>query len=166
VHVPVDVSHACGAGQSALDTHGAAPPSTLVPITNTTGLLTPPPGVGFTTMTSTFPALATRYAGTAAFTTEPLTYVVANAVLPKNACAPGTNPLPERDRLNAPDPGLTDEGVNPVNIGVGLSVPTVMSTVVGLDPPPGAGLDTPRGRVPAVDKYDAGTSASSSVGEV
>jgi hypothetical protein len=44
-----------------------------------------------------------------------------------------------------------------------LRVPTVTVTVVGLTPPPGGGLKTPIGSVPATLRYAAGTTASSFV---
>jgi hypothetical protein len=92
--------------------------------------------------------------------------VVDRAVLPKNACTPSTKLVPERSRVKAPEPALTDDGSRVVSVGVGLRVPTAILTVVGLNPPPGAGLNTPSGKVPALDKYAAGTAASSCVDEV
>jgi hypothetical protein len=115
-------------------------------IANVTGEAAPPPGAGFVTETGTDPMCAMSVAAIEAVSVVALTYVVVFELPLKVTTDAGMNPLPATVSVNAAEPAVTLDGCSEVTVGVRL----LMVKVSALDvPPPGAGLVTVTGRVPA-----------------
>src|ERR1700687_889180 len=72
----------------------------------------PPPGAGFTTVTTPVPACARLDAGTAACKVSPLTKVVARACPFHCASEPETNPTPLMVIVRPPEPGVALAGAS------------------------------------------------------
>jgi hypothetical protein len=81
----------------------------------------PPPGIGFTTLTTAVPEVAMSDAGTVPVSWEPLTKVVANDLPFQFTTEPGTKPLPFTVREKPAPPGAVLVGTSGVLIsGTGL----------------------------------------------
>jgi len=107
----------------------------------------PPPGVGLVTVTFALPEVVISEARIAAVSCVELTKVVVFA-LPLNFTAEvETKPVPLTVRVNAAPPAVAPVGESEVIFGDGLL--TVKFDAVD-GPPPGAGLLTTTGGVPAV----------------
>jgi hypothetical protein len=107
----------------------------------------PPPGVGFVTVTGGVPAEATSPARIAAVICVELTNVVTLAVPLKFTTELATKPVPFTVRVKAPVPATTPVGDSEVMVGAGLFTAKFM---VFEAPPPGVGLVTTTGKLPAV----------------
>jgi hypothetical protein len=116
----------------------------------------PPPGAAFVTVTGKVPAVAMAVAGIVAVTSVVLTNVVVAAVPLKLTAEPLTKPVPVTVSVNAAPPAVALEGESDVIVGAGLF--TVKFDAVEV-PPPGAGLVTVTGNVPAVAMAVAGIAA-------
>lgn len=140
----------------------AAPPAVavvgLIEVSVGTGLLAtltvnveasevPPPGAGLVTVTGKLPAVAMSPAVIAAVTCVALTNVVVLA-LPLNFTEEvETKPVPFTVKVNAAPPAVAPLGERDVIVGAGLFTVKVDEADV---PPPGAGLVTVTGNVPAL----------------
>jgi hypothetical protein len=106
----------------------------------------PPPGLGFTTVTLTVPAVATSAAGTAAVTCVELTSVVGSVLVPKFTAEVETKFVPLTVSVNAAPPATC---VCPSDASVGTGLLTVkVRTIAG--PVTGAGLLIETLNVPAL----------------
>jgi hypothetical protein len=116
----------------------------------------PPPGVGFTTVTDAFLAVATWLAGTKAVNFVPFTYVVVSPVPFQFTVDPETKFVPVTVRVNAAPPAVALEGESEARIGAGLLTVNVRAPEV---PPPGVGFITVTDAFLAVAMWPAGTEA-------
>jgi hypothetical protein len=114
-----------------------------------TELEAPPPGVGFVTMTAGVPAEATSVARIAAVSCVALTNVVALALPLKLTTEVDRKFVPFTVNVNAPEPVVALVGDSVVIVGTGLF--TLKFTEFDV-PPPGVGLATVTGGVPAVTR--------------
>lgn len=108
------------------------------------------------------PAFARSLAGTEAVTTLELTRVVARGAPAKFAVEEAMNPLPLIVSVMGLLPAGAEEGDTPVTVGSGLAVACTVKKTGDEFPPPGAGLETVTGKVPAIVSSPAGTVAVSS----
>jgi hypothetical protein len=120
----------------------------------------PPPGVKFTTVIGGVPAAATSLARIAAVSCVALTNVVTRAVPLKFTVELAMKPVPFTVSVSAPEPETTPVGESEVITGAGLF--TVKFTPAEV-PPPGVGLTTVIGKVPAVFTSPARIAAVSCV---
>ena len=77
-----------------------------------TALDSPPPGLGFTTVTEAVLAIAMSEARMLAVNSEPLTKVVARGLPFQFTSAPETNPVPFTVRVNPGPPGAVAAGTS------------------------------------------------------
>ncbi len=109
----------------------------------------PPPGVGFTTVTGTVPWVPMSLAGIAAVTWPALTNVVVRATPFQRTSEVPTKLLPFTVSVNAAPPAAVLGGASDVSAGTGLGA--LMVNVRAFEvPPPGAGVTTVTGALPAV----------------
>jgi hypothetical protein len=102
-------------------------------------LAVPPPGDGLVTVTISEALPETSLAGSAAFSSVPLTNVVTSAVPFQFTTDAITNPLPVTSSVKGPDPATTLAGLTVLTTGLGLLTVNDNGPDV---PPPGAGLLT------------------------
>ena len=107
----------------------------------------PPPGVGFVTVTGGVPTVAISEARMAAVTCVELTNVVVLALPLNFTDEVDTKPVPFTVKVNAAPPAVAPFGERVEIVGAGLLMVNVCAPEV---PPPGAGLVTVTGTVPAV----------------
>ena len=106
----------------------------------------PPPGGPLNAVTAAVPAVAMSEASMAAVTFVALTNVVVRAEPFHFTCVPATKFVPFTVSVNPGPPAVALLGEIEVSVGAGLST----AKLLGLDvPPPGAGLNTVTGNVPA-----------------
>ena len=67
--------------------------------------------------------------------------------------------LPLTVNVNELDPATAEEGLIPVNMGVGLTGTEIVNVIPALVPPPGVGLNTVTVALPAALIFVAGTTA-------
>ena len=103
---------------------------------------TPPPGVGFTTSTTTEPKEHTSAPGTVAVRVLALQKVVANGVPAKRITELLMKSDPLTVRVKGPLCTATDAGFAPVTVGAGFNGAVTVKVLLELVPPPGAGLNT------------------------
>ena len=91
-------------------------------IVNLTALEVPPPGAGFATVTSTWPALVISLAAIIVVSCVLLTNVVVCALGPIEITAPGTKLAPFTISLNALLPAAADAGESDISAGMGFAI--------------------------------------------
>jgi len=106
----------------------------------------PPPGVALVTVTGYVPELVTSDARIAAVNWVGLTKVVTRATLLNLTTDVLRKLVPSTVNVNAPEPTVLDVGERVVIVGSGLLTVKLITLEV---PPPGAGLNTVTGVVPA-----------------
>ena len=116
--------------------------------TNVSELLVPPPGGGFSTVTTAFVGFSTSAGKMAALTCVALMKVVTRAAPFQYTVAPCTKPVPDTTRSNAGRPASTVAGSRPVRAG-GAAAELIVKATAADVPPPGAGLTTVTCAVPA-----------------
>ncbi len=127
-------------------------------IVKVSALEVPPPGAGFTTVTSALPAVPMSLAGIAAVTCPALTNVVVRATPFQRTSDVATKLLPFTVNVNAAPPAAVLGGASDVSAGTGLGA--LMVNVRAFEvPPPGAGVTTVTGALPAVPMSLAGIAA-------
>jgi hypothetical protein len=92
----------------------------------------PPPGVGLTTVTDAFPAVAMLLAATEAVNFVPLTYVVVSPVPFHCIVEVETKFVPVTVKVNAAPPAVALEGESLLSVGTGLTPVPFKLTVCGL----------------------------------
>ena len=108
----------------------------------------PPPGVGLNTVTCPVPDFAISPARIAAFTCVALTYVVVRLEPFHCTTDPLMNPVPFTVRVNAAPPAVAEAGDSVLIVGTGFAALMVNAELPEV-PPPGVGLETVTGAVPA-----------------
>ena len=99
--------------------------------------VSPPPGVGFTTVTFALPAVAIFAASMLAVSWVTLFRVVVRAIPFQWIATFGTKLAPLTVRVNTEPPAVAEEGIRVVKLGGGLMI---VNKNAGEVPPPGVGL--------------------------
>ena len=107
----------------------------------------PPPGAGVTTVTGTLLAVAMSAALMAVVSCVALTNVVVRALPFQFTVEPFTKLVPFTVSVNAAPPAIAPAGLKLVAVGAGLLTEKVSAADV---PPPGVGVNTVTGTLPAV----------------
>ena len=123
----------------------------------------PPPGATFVTVTASVPAARTSAAVIVAVRVELETKVVPRAEPFQFTTEPETKFVPKTVRVKDELPAVVDAGERLVVAGTGFRIVKVSEPEV---PPPGAGVTTVTGTVPAVAISAAGTSTVKVVLEI
>ena len=110
----------------------------------------PPPGAGLVTVIDAEPAFAISVAGIEAFTCVALTNVVVCGAPLKLTTELAIKPVPFTVSENAAEPAAMLAGASEVIVGAGLFAALIVKFTAAEVPPPGAGLVTVTGVVPAV----------------
>lgn len=135
---------------------------TLVTV-NVSVPLVPPPGVGVKMVIAAVPAALIFEAGMEAVSCEALIYVVVSAVPFHFITDPFIKLLPLAVKVNAPLPAVALFGERLLSVGSGL-LAVMVNVCAALVPPPGKGVKTVTGMVPADEIFAAGTVAVNCVG--
>src|SRR5207302_15154 len=125
----------------------------------------PPPGDGLNTVIGAVPAVAMSGAEITAVSCVADTYDRKSAVQVQRTTEAVTKFVPVTVSVNCAPPATTDAGLSAVVVGIGL-LGAVIVKVCGFEvPPPGAGLNTVTGAVPAVAMSAAEIAAVSCVAD-
>ena len=130
----------------------------LLLIVNVCALEAPPPGVGLKTVTGAVPAVATSFARICAWSWVLLTRVVVRLTPFQRTTDALLKFVPVATSVNAALPATALVGEIELSVGAGLLIVNVEAPEV---PPPGVGLKTVTGAVPAVAMSAAVTWACS-----
>lgn len=157
---PVTVKANAGTSASLLDGDNEATTGTGLSMTKLSLLESPPPGVGFFTVTGTVPALAISAPLMATVSCVLLTNVVLRSLPSQSTTAPLTNLLPFTVKVKSPFPAITLAGESELRTGTGLLIENDRLPDV---PPPGAGVMTETAIEPVVARSSAPIAARSTV---
>ena len=109
----------------------------------------PPPGAGVTTVTGALPAVTMSLAGIAAVTWPAFTNVVVRAAPFQRTWEVPTKLLPFTVSVNAAPPAAVLVGASEVSAGTGFAGALMVNAIAFEVPPPGAGVTTVTGALPA-----------------
>ena len=105
----------------------------VLAIVNVCAFDVPPPGLGFTTVTDTVPAVATREAGTVTVSCVEEEDVGVRLVPPKLTTEPETNLVPVTVNVKSVLPAVAQFGLIEVVVGIGLLM-VIISVAVPVPP--------------------------------